>query len=178
LNFELENSMAEESTDPFDRLYASWARQVIGKRAAPPSRERWDSIVLRLILSEDPDRVNRYRRIEGTEPESLGADAYELWSKMPSYTPNLTVSAAQWPDFAEYERAHRGSMKRLMGDQGLLERYDAIVAAQSEPARTPADRAQARRAQAGVLIIGCVGMSLIAFMVLTVLLIMALRFSG
>jgi hypothetical protein len=165
--------------DPFDRIYAYWAEQAIGKRREPPSRERWDAIVLRLILSEDPDRVRRYRNLEAVGPGTLGADAYELWSKMPSYTPNLTVPSGNWPDFHAYEEAHRGSMKRLMGGEGLLDRYNEMVGAAAKPQEprelSEADKARAKRAQASVMMIGCVGLAVIAFMVLTVLLIIAVR---
>ena len=164
--------MSQPDTDPFDRLYARWAKQAERQRIDPPSRERWDAIVLRLILSEDPDRVRRYRSIEANGPDSLGADAYELWHKTPDYTPNLSVPKE---GFAAYEEAHRGSMRRLMEQQGILDRYNAIIAAQVERALSPEEKARARRAQQQVLIIGCAGMGLIAIMVLTVLLIIALR---
>ncbi|MFL5733163.1 MAG: hypothetical protein ACJ78Q_08180, partial [Chloroflexia bacterium] len=59
-------------TDPFDRIYAHWAGQAMKSAEDHPSRERWDSIVLRLILSEDPQRVARYRNLEATGPGSLG----------------------------------------------------------------------------------------------------------
>lgn len=160
-------------TDPFDRVYAYWAGQATSKRLDPPSRERWDAIVLRLILSEDPDRKRRYSNIEDKGPESLGADAYELWQKMPDYTPNLSVSRG---DFAAHEEALRGSMRRLMQAQGLQERYDDIIEAQKGHER--ALKARVKRAQTGVVLIGCMAMSLLAFMVLTVMLIIFLRYSG
>lgn len=167
------------SSDPFDRIYSLWAEQAMGQRKGIPSRERWDAIVLRLILSEDPDRVRRYRNLEATGPGTLGADAYELWSKMPSYTPNLTVPLGSRPDFHAYEEAQRGSMKRLMGGQGLLDKYNEMVSEASrlqEPKElSEADKARAKRAQASVFMIGCAGMAAIAFMLLTVLLIIALR---
>jgi hypothetical protein len=167
------------TTDPFDRVYSYWAEQAIGQRKEPPSRERWDAIVLRLILSEDPDRMRRYRNLEATGPGSLGADAYELWSKMPAYTPNLSVPSGNWPDFHAYEEAHRGSMKRHMGGQGLLDTYNEMVSGErrsQEPKElTEAQQAKAKRAQANVMIIGCVGMAAIAFMILTVLLIIAFQ---
>lgn len=165
-------SAQEAAPDPFDRLYSRWAGHATGERLDPPSRQRWDSIVLRLILSEDPDRVRRYRHIEAEGPDSLGADAYELWRKMPSYTPNLTAPSGNRLDFKAYEQAQQGSMKRLMEAQGLGDRYNAIVEAQQ------ARKANARRAQASVIIIGCIGMSAIAFMLLTVLLIIAVKLSG
>jgi hypothetical protein len=173
--------MNEGALDPFDRIYSHWAEHAIGKRQEPPSRERWDAIVLRLISSEDPDRVRRYRNLEAQGPGTLGADAYELWSKMPDYMPNRTVPSGNWPDFHAYEEAHRGSMKRLMGDQGLLDRYNEMVGLTARPQEdepkelSDADKARARRAQANVMIIGCAGLTAIAFMVLTVLLIIALQ---
>jgi len=166
--------MAEERStraepDPFDRIYAHWAGEAVRKRLDPPSREKWDAIVLRLILSEDPDRVRRYRRLEAKGDETLGADAYQMWSGLPDYSPERIMRKAEWPNFDAYEQEHRGSMRRLMESQGLLDRYNDIIEAQRE------STAKARRAQASVFIIGCAGMAAIAFMVLTVLLIIALR---
>ena len=154
--------------DPFDEIYAYWAGEAVRKRLDPPSREKWDAIVLRLILSEDPDRVRRYRRLDAKGDETLGADAYQMWNSLPDYSPGRIVNRSEWPDFDAYEREHRGSMRRLMESQGLLDRYNAIIEAQLEVA------ARARRGQTNVLIIGCAGMAAIAFMVLTVLLIIAL----
>jgi hypothetical protein len=138
--------------------------------------------VLRLLLSEDPDRVRRYRNIEAQGDGSLGADAYELWSKLPDYTPARTVPRGEWPDFDAYERERRGSMRLLMESQGLLERYISILQAQGAAPEgegvRPVDKAKVKRAQVNVLVIGCVGLSLIAFMVLTVLLIIGLRMVG
>ena len=172
----------DPATDAFDRIYAHWAGEAAAKRMDPPSRERWDAIVLRLISSEDPDRVRRYSRPEATGPESLGADAYELWLKLPEYTPNRTIPLGIWPDFASYEKAQRGSMRRYMEAHGLLSKYNALVGPPIEGAqaeqRSEAEKARARNAQARIVVIGCVGMSLIAFMALTVLLIMALRMAG
>jgi hypothetical protein len=164
--------VSQAEADPFDRLYARWAKQTVRANHDPPSRERWDMIVLRLILSEDPDRVRRYRYIETSGQDSLGADAFELWSKTPKYTPNLSVSRE---GFEVYEEAQRGSMRRLMEQQGLLERYDAIVAAQGQRVLTPEEKARAQRAQQQVLIMGCAGIGLIGVMVLIVLLIMAVK---
>lgn len=165
----------DADTDPFDRIYIYWSQTAIKGRENPPSRERWDAIVLRLILSEDPDRVARYRNLEATGPDGLGADAYELWHKMPTYTPNLTVPAGTWP---EYEKTQRGSMRRVMQAQGLLDRYNAAVEGQQRSyiEQQEALRARARSAQRSILIIGCAGMALILILVLTVLLIIALKF--
>lgn len=164
--------MSQADTDPFDRLYARWAKQSQGERKDLPSRERWDMIMLRLLLSEDPDRVRRYRFIESGGPDSLGADAYELWRKTPTYTPNLSVPEQ---GFQEYEQTQRGSMRRLMESQGLSERYKAIMAAQATRQLTDEEKVRARRAQQQVIAIGCAGMGLLVLMVLTVLLVMALK---
>src|SRR5687767_6651605 len=108
----------EDNTDPFDRLYKRWAEHAIGKRTDPPSRERWDQIVSFLLQSEDPERRRRYSYIESYGSETLGADAYALWEKMPEYTENRSVPAATWPELNAYEELHRGSMARLMQAQG------------------------------------------------------------
>src|SRR5207253_9690283 len=107
-------------------------------------------------------------------PESLGADAYEHWHKMPTYTPNLNVPASAWP---EYEKAQRGSMKRLMQAQGLLDRYNAAVEGQQRSyiEQQEAHKARARSAQRSIVMMGCAGMGLILILVLTVLLIIALK---
>lgn len=161
----------QPESDCFDLVYAHWAEQAIGRRLDPPSRERWDAIALRLILSEDPDRIRRYRRIEDNGPESFGTDVYELWRKMPSYTANLSVPSN---DFRSYEVAHRGSMKRLMEAQGLGERYNSTVEAQR---RIEAERkARARRAQSSIVLMGCMGLALIGVMVLTVAIIILLMY--
>ncbi len=163
----------ETAPDPFDLLYKRWAYYV-GKRNNPPSRERWDAIVLRLILSQDPNRIRRYSYIEAAGSDSLGSDAFGLWSKTPGYTPNLTVPKGE--DFAVYEQAHRGSMRRLMESQGLGDRYEAIIQAQVQHEK--ARKARATHAQTNIFLMGCVGMSLLAFMVLTVLLVIALKYLG
>ena len=120
-------------------------------------------------LSKDPARVQRYRNVLSQADESLGADAYELWRKMPTYTPNLTAKAKTRTAFEVYEKAHRGAMRRYMEEQGLTAMYEEIAE------RQRAVQAKTKRAQLGVVVIGCVGMSLLAFMVLTVLLIIALQ---
>lgn len=175
MNEKLREELLEANTDPFDRIYSHWSQTAIKGHENPPSRERWDSIVLRLILSEDPDRVARYHDLEAAGPDSLGADAYELWHKMPTYTPNLNVPADTWPD---YEKAQRGSMRRLMQAQGLLDRYNAVVEGQQRLyiEQQEARKARARSAQRSIVIIGCAGMALILILVLTVLLIIALKF--
>ncbi len=164
--------MSQAEGDPFDRLYVRWAKHARHESENPPSRERWDAIVLRLILSEDPDRMRRYRQIEASGRESLGADAFELWRKTPAYTPNLSVPAS---GFQEYEIAQRGSMRRLMESQGLLDRYNAVIATQGARQLTDAEKARARHAQQQVMMIGCAGIGFIVFMMLTVMLIIALR---
>ena len=164
--------MSQEEVDPFDRLYMRWAKHARHESLDPPSRERWDIIILRLLLSEDPDRVRRYRHIEASGQDSLGADAYELWRKTPSYTPNLSVPAS---GFQEYEIVRRGSMRRLMEAQGRLDRYDAIIAAQGARQLSDEEKARARRAQQQVIAIGCAGIGLIVFMMLTVMLLIALK---
>jgi hypothetical protein len=166
----------EVAADPFDRVYGEWAEHALAKRLDPPSREVWDSIVLRLILSEDPDRVRRYRRLDAPGDWGLGADAFELWRKMPEYTPNLTIKARTVRQVREYEESTRGSMRRLMESQGLGERYRTLMEAQ--PSRSEVDATRARQAQARILTMGCIGIFAIIFMVLTVLLIIALSGRG
>ena len=166
-----------QSEDPFDRLYLEWAKDAIKKRLDPPSRERWDAIVLRLILSEDPDRIKRYRWLESTFPESLGADAHELWRKTPDYTPNLSVPLKTIAALEEYAQAHQGSMRRLMESQGFGDgfgdRYNALLA---DYEQYLADRkARIKHGQTQVLIIGCAGMGFILVMILSVFLIIFLR---
>jgi hypothetical protein len=166
--------MGEE--DPFDRLYLSWAEHALNRRLDPPSRERWDSIVLRLLLSEDPDRVKRYKYIESTMQGGLGDDAYELWRKLPPYTENLTAKARTRAEIRAYAQAHRGTMRELMQSQGLGERYEAIL--RDYAIYMQERRARARKGQQSVLVIGCVGMGFIVLMALTVLLIVALKLAG
>jgi hypothetical protein len=160
--------------DTFDRIYAYWGKRAIAAHDNPPSRERWDAIVLRLIMSEDPDRIARYRDLEATGPATLGDDAYELWRKIPSYMPNRAVPAAAWPD---YELARRGSMRRFMEAQNLLDRYSLVAEVQQRLylEQQAARKVKARSGQRSVLLIGCAGMSLILLMMLTVLLVIALR---
>jgi hypothetical protein len=161
------------SQDAFDRLYSEWAKSAIKQRLDPPSRERWDAIVLRLLLSEDPDRVRRYKWIESTLPDGLGADAYELWRKTPDYTPNLSLPIKTVPDFETFEQAHRGSMRRLMESQGVGDRYSSIL---SDYEQYLAERkARIKRGQTRVLVMGCAGMGVILAMMLSVLLIILLR---
>lgn len=181
-NHALERS--EESSlpeDPFDRLYERWAEHALRKHLDPPSRERWDEIVLRLISSEDPERVRLYRRIEAAGDDTLGGDAYGLWSKMPLYTTNRSVALKTLPQLAEYATGHHGSMRRLMEAKGLGEKYHAIVAAQ-KPKRSrfsidpddPADKPRVRRSQMSVLAISCAGMLALILMALTALLLIAI----
>ena len=173
------------SEDPFDRLYLRWARHALREKLDPPSRERWDEIVLRLISSEDPERVRLYKQVEAAGDDTLGAHAYELWGKMPEYTTNRSVPSKTQGELAEYAARQRGSMRRLMAAKGLGEKYTTIIEAQ-KPRRSrfsidpedPAEKPRVRRSQMGVLVIGCAGMAAIAIMVLTVLLIVVLRSSG
>lgn len=178
---------ADRAADAFDLLYLRWAETALNTRQGAPSRERWDELVLRLISSLDPDRVRLYRRIGATGEDSLGADAYDLWRKMPDYTPGLHAPAKTWPELAAYAEAHRGSMRRLMQARGLGDKYNSAVAGQpgshtpsleSQPLGKAVDRVQARRAQTRIMLIGCVGMMALLFMVLTVLLIIALKALG
>jgi hypothetical protein len=160
-------------SDPFDRIYLKWAEHARGRGQTPPSRERWDAIVLRLILSRDPARVARYRYLEAQGEESLGADAFELWSKTPAYTPNLSVKIKDREGLEAYAQAHLGSMRRLMEGQGHRERYEQILA--DYEAYLADRKARARRGQQQVMIIGCAGMGAILVMMLTVLLIVVLQ---
>lgn len=162
--------------DPFDRIYEYWAGQALSAGLEPPSKERWDSIILRLVLSEDPDRIRRYRWLEATWEGSLGADAYDLWLKMPAYTVKRTAPVHTLTQLRAYQMAHRGSLRRLMQAQGLGERYEALVQASEQYARERRERA--RRGQMRVVLLGCAGMALIAFMMLTVLLVIAIRLAG
>ncbi len=158
-----------DRADAFDRLYRRWAEHALGKRRDPPSREVWDSIVLRLLLSEDPVRVRSYRRIEAWGPESLGEDAYELWSMMPDYTANRSVPVKTRKELIAYSEAYIGSMRRLMQAQGLEERYESIMETQRQI------QSQIRRGQSRVLTIGCLGISAMIFMFLIVLLIILIN---
>ena len=184
-NSKLDTQNSTLAEDPFDRLYARWAEHALRKQIDPPSRERWDEIVLRLISSEDPERVRLYKRIEAAGDDTLGGDAYGLWGKMPLYTSNRNVALKTLPELAKYAEGHRGSMRRLMEARGLGEKYAAIVAAQG-PKRSrfsidpddPADKPRVRRSQMSVLAIGCAGMLALVLMVLTALLIIALGMSS
>jgi hypothetical protein len=68
-------------------------------------------------------------------------------------------------------------MRRLMQAQGLLDKYslmaEAAQRAYVEQQRTR--EARARSAQRSVLLVGCAGMALIALMMMTVLLIIAIK---
>src|SRR5215210_157413 len=167
--FKTQNS---DSPDAFDRLYRRWAEHAIGKRRDPPSREVWGSIVLRLLLSEDPVRVRSYRRIETEGPDSLGNDAYELWSSMPDYTANRSVPAKTRKELNVYSESNLGSMKRLMEAQGLGDRYESIMETQRQI------QTQIKRGQSRVLTIGCIGISAMIFMFLIVLLLIAVSLMG
>ncbi|HKP51120.1 MAG TPA: hypothetical protein VJ183_00565 [Chloroflexia bacterium] len=161
------------SADPFDRLYSEWAKNAIKQRLDPPSRERWDAIVLRLLLSEDPDRIRRYKWIESTLADGLGADAYELWRKTPNYTPKLSVPIKTVGDFEAFEQAHRGSMHHLMESQGLGSRYADLLSDYEQ--YLTERKARIKRGQTRVLVMGCAGMGVILAMMLSVLFIILLR---
>ena len=159
----------ESSGDPFDQLYKRWAAHAVDDHPSTPSREMWDKIVLFLISSKDPERIRLYKRIDAGGPGSLGSDAYELWRKVPNYTANRSIPFTNWADFNLYVKAHEGSMRQVMEKAGSGERYNTILE------ETAARKAQVRRSQAGVLTMGCIGLAAIAFMALTVLLIIGLR---
>jgi hypothetical protein len=163
---------AAAEPDAFDRLYLRWAEHALSSNHEPPSRERWDSVVLRLILSEDPARVARYRRIESANPDGLGADAYELWSKMPDYTPNRAVPLRTITEVREYAARQRGATRRLMEAQGLGAKYEQAISTDAQM------KVKVRKAQQSVLLIGCIGISAIIFMMLTVFLIIGLQLLG
>ena len=169
--FLLRNSGAgsEGNPDPFDRLYGRWAAHAVDEHSSIPSREMWDKIILFLISSKDPERMRLYRRIDAEGPDTLGSDAYELWRKVPNYTANRSIPFTNWEEFDAYAKAHEGSMRRVMEKAGLGERYNNILE------EVAARKAQVRRGQAGVVTLGCIGLSAIAFMALTVLLVIGLR---
>src|SRR3954469_9159593 len=100
--------------DLFDRLYMKWATIALDKHRDPPSRERWNEIVLFLLMSKDHARVARYRRIEADGPESLGSDAYDLWKKMPEYMSSRAEGIKTQPQLNGYAEVHQGTMRELM----------------------------------------------------------------
>jgi hypothetical protein len=156
----------ERTPDPFDRVYSKDANRAVDGNQNPPSRERWDEIVLFLLMSKDPQRVARYRIVESHASESLGADAHELWSKMPNYMPNKVAQVRTRSELRAYEAAHLGSMQRLMEARGLGERYKLMITEQEEYARLR--REKARRGQTSVIVMGCVGIGAILIMMLIV----------
>lgn len=166
-----------DTGDAFDRLYRRWAEYALSKNLDPPARERWDLIVWRLVSSLDPNRIVRYSRIDADGPDSLGADAYELWSKTPTYTPGLSIKAKTMREVGEYEQRTRGSMRVLLESKGQLDLYERMLQADATHVlpRTTEEQARARKAQIRVLTIGCIGISIIVFMALTVLLIAAVK---
>jgi hypothetical protein len=159
--------------DVFDSLYMKWATVALDKRLDPPSRPRWDEIVLFLLMSKDPVRIARYRRIEADGPDTLGSDAYELWKKMPDYMSCRVANVKTQPQLAAYAEANQGAMRQLMERRGLQELYESIITKQQEIEHER--RARARRGQTGVLIMGCAGMGAILIMLLVVLVIIALK---
>jgi hypothetical protein len=166
----------QDSPDAFDRLYSEWAKTAIKQRLDPPSRERWNAIVLRLILSEDPDRIKRYKWLESTLPDGLGADAYDLWQKTPDYTPDLSVPYKTIAAFEPYEQSQQGSMRRLMESQGLGDRYASILADYEQ--YLIERKARIKHGQTRVLIMGCAGIGFMLLMVLAVLVIIFFRLNS
>jgi hypothetical protein len=162
--------------DLFDRLYMKWANTALDKRMDPPSRERWDQIVLFLLMSKDPARIARYRRILAEGPESLGSDAYDLWKKIPEYMSSRAPGVKTQPQLNAYAEANQGAMRTLMEGRGLLKLYNTIVAQQEEIERER--KARARRGQTSVIIMGCAGMGAILIMMLLVFIIIALKMAG
>jgi hypothetical protein len=165
--------------DLFDRLYIKWATVALRKQMDSPSRERWDEIVLFLLMSKDPVRIARYRRLEAEGPDSLGGDAYDLWEKMPAYMSNRADGCAgikTQSELTAYAEAHQDTMSQLMERRGLLELYNTIIAQQEEIERER--RTRARRGQTGIIIMGCAGMGAILIMMLVVFIIIALKMAG
>jgi len=163
--------------DLFDRLYMKWASEALNKRPGPPSRDRWDQIVLLLLTSKDPERMIRYRRLEASGPESLGSDAYELWEKMPDYMPDrVAVGITTLPELQAYAQAHEGAMRDQMERRGLLDRYDTIIAEQEELERER--QARAKRSQRSIIIMGCAGMVTILIMMIVVFTLIAIQMGG
>ena len=117
-----------------------------------------------LLSSRDPERVARYRDVATWRGESLGADAYELWDKMPDYLPNKSAKVKTQKELEAYEAANLGTMRVLMEARGLGERYREIVAAQIEHDWIRQEKA--KRAQNNVLIMGCAGMGAILLMMM------------
>ena len=165
-----------KTDNPFDRLYSHWANHALDRNTDPPSKRRWDEAVYFLLRSEDATRRARYRRIAATQQGSLGADAYDLWKQLPDYTPDKHAPVTKKSDLSYYEQVHAGSMARYMEAMGQGEWYRRILAEQVEIERQRAEKG--RRGQMSVLIIGCVALSSIAVMILTVFLIIALRMAG
>jgi len=162
--------------DLFDRLYMKWATVALDKRMDPPSRERWDQIVLFLLMSKDPARVARYRRILAEGPETLGSDAFDLWKKIPEHMSSRAPGVKTQPQLNAYAEAHLDTMRTLMESRGLLDLYNTIVAQQEEIESER--RARARRGQTSVIIMGCAGMGAILIMMLLVFIIIALKMAG
>ena len=167
---------SQQEEDPFDRLYSRWANHALDNSLDPPSRERWDTIVLFLLSSQDPERMLRYRDIASGRGESLGSDAYELWAKTPNYMPAKSACVKTQRELKAYEVAHIGSMCKLMEARGLGKRYRSIITEQVEYDK--ARRERARRAQNSVLIMGCAGIGAIVLMMLAVGLVIALQLTG
>lgn len=168
--------MSSVESDPFDKLYSRWANIALDKRSDPPSREKWDATVLFLLMSKDSARVTLYRDISLGRGESLGADAYDLWKKMPDYTVKKYAGVKTQKDLRAYETVHLGGMRELMEARGLGEKYREIINNQVEYDKVRG--AKARKAQNSIIIMGCSGIGAIVLMMLAVLLIIALQWAG
>lgn len=159
--------------DLFDRIYLKWGTYALNHRLDPPQRERWDEIVLFLLMSKDPVRMARYKRIEADGPESLGSDAYELWRKLPDYMPARLPELNTVALLKAHAEAHPGTMRALMERRNLGDLYSTIIAEQEEIEKER--RARAKRGQQSIIIMGCAGMGAILIMILTVMFIILLQ---
>jgi hypothetical protein len=162
--------------DLFDRLYMKWASTALDRQRDPPKRERWDEIVLFLLMSKDPLRMARYRRLESDAPGSLGNDAYDLWKEMPDYMLGSARGIKTQPALKAYAEANEGTMRQLMERRDLLDLYNTIIAQQGEIEQER--RARARRGQTSIIIIGCAGMASILLMILIVFAMIAFKLIG
>jgi len=153
-----------------------WASTALDRQRDPPKRERWDEIVLFLLMSKDPLRMARYRRLESDSPGSLGNDAYDLWKEMPNYMLGSATGIKTQSALKAYAEARQGTMRQLMEGRGLLDMYNTIIAQQEEVEQER--RARARRGQTSVIVIGCAGMASILIMILIVFAIIALKLIG
>ncbi len=159
--------------DLFDRIYTRWATYALDHRLDPPSRERWDEIVLFLLISKDPLRIARYRRMEADGQESLGGDAYDLWKKIPDDMPGRLTGIKTVSAVKAYAEGHQDTMRELMERRGMADHYTSIIAEQAEIERER--RARGKRGQTSIIIMGCAGMGAILIMILIVLFIIVLQ---